>query len=101
MGIESGPGGYQEQVERIELPYSDETIARCFGDEALEAQLREADPVTWLRGSMTVGTERSPAEVTDKELLRRYVGGGKFEWDPTVAQAVAQYLKDRGFQWSP
>jgi len=98
MRIESGPGGYHE-IERVELPYADESIEAFMGDKEAERTLYESDPVTWLRGSMTVDTERGASEVTDQELARKLVNGGFAEWDPTVATAVKARLDTVGIQY--
>jgi hypothetical protein len=97
MGIESGPSEYEAPVERIELPYSDETLEAAVHDPEVSRRLYEHDPVLWLRGAIGVDTERGASFVTDRELAERHSEGGFAEWDPKVAQTVRDYLTDRGF----
>lgn len=97
MGIESGPGGYEEPVERIALPYEDEVLEAAVLDQEGSRSLYEASPVLWIRAAIGVDTERGASYITDRELAERHSEGGFAEWDPKVAHTVAQYLHDKGF----
>lgn len=97
MGIESGPSAYESPVERVELPYSDETLDAAVRDPEASRLLYGHDPVLWLRGAIGVDTERGASFVTDRELAERHSEGGFAEWDPRVAQTVRDYLTDLGF----
>lgn len=68
-------------------------------DEEASRVLFEANPITWLRGAIGVDTQRGASEITDRELLAKYVEGGRFEWNPYVAKSVGSYLKNQGFSW--
>ena len=97
MSIESGPSGYEATAERIELPYSDETLDFAVRDPEASRGLYEHDPVLWLRGAIGVETERGASFVTDRELAECHSKGGFAEWDPKVAQTVRDYLTARGY----
>jgi hypothetical protein len=97
MGIESGLSGYEAEVERIELPYSDESLEEAVRDPEVRQLLYEHDHVLWLRAVIGVDTERGASLITDRELAERHSEGGFAEWDPKAAQTVRDYLTDRGF----
>jgi hypothetical protein len=97
MGIESGPSGYEEPVDRIELPYSDESLQAAVLDTEMSRILYDREPVLWLRSTIGVDTERGASLITDRELAERHSEGGFAEWDPKVAQSVRDYLTSRGF----
>ncbi len=97
MGIESASGGRIEEVERVVLPYDDETLAKAITSPEIEKRLLEQEPVLWLRAVIAAATGRGASEVTNYELAQRHSAGGFAEWDPHVAQAVARYLTDCGF----
>jgi len=97
MGTESGPSSWEELVERVELPVSDEVLRYAVVDPEASAVLFAKDPVLWLRSTIGFDTERGASCVTDVELARRHSEGGFYEWAPKVAQAVRAYLVSRGF----
>lgn len=100
-------GYYKSHREQVESPeqrrtrLEDERIRSTILDPEASADLFNADPIAWLKGAIGVDTERGASEVSDRELMGRYVEGGRFEWDPLVAKRVASYLKSKGFHWTP
>ena len=95
MGIESGPGGFTD-VERIELPISDESLRNTVLDTERSRELYDRDPVLWLRGAVGVDSERDASEVSDAEITTLLVNGGFAEWDPHIVKAVKAYLDSKG-----
>lgn len=97
---EKMPGNHS--IERVMPPLGleDAIIRTHTRDPEAATILYQADPVTWLKGAIGLDTGRGASEITDRELMIRYVGGGRFEWDPQVAKKVASYLKDQGFRWT-
>lgn len=51
----------------------------------------------WLRNEIAQGSHRQPGEVTDEELVARYVRYGNAEWEPRVAEDVRVYLSKKGY----
>lgn len=94
------PGGHRERISPP-LEEQDNIVRAHFRDPETEAVLYRADPITWLRAAIGIDTQRDASEITDRELMIRYVKGGRFEWDPQVVKAVASYLKGQGFHWTP
>lgn len=96
MGIESGPSGYSSS-ERPQLSPIDRKIAAAINDPEASAILLEENPIAWIKGAIAVNTERGASQVSNSELLVRYMEGGSVEWDPQVAASVRQYLRRMGF----
>jgi hypothetical protein len=97
MGIELGPSGHDAPVERIELPYEDAVLEAAVLDPEASRAMHAEDPVLWARSAIGVDNERGASYVTDRKLAEAHSEGGFAEWDPRVAAAVADYLRDKGF----
>lgn len=98
--MESGRFESYRTPAQIDAQREDVRIRAAFTTPEGRAKLFAENPVTWLKGAIGLQTERGASEVPDRELMVRYVEGGRFEWNPEVARAVATYLKSRGFQWT-
>lgn len=90
-GVESDP-----EAER-----RDALIASALRNPEASNDLFIASPIDWLKGAIGLVTQRRVSKVSDRELMVRYVEGGKYEWDPELAKRVAAYLKSQGFRWAP
>lgn len=100
-------GGRRFETRPIESPEAararleDARIRAALANPKDNADLFKADVISWLRGSIGLRTERGASEISNRELMVRYVKYGKYEWDPLVAKSVAAHLKQNGFLWSP
>lgn len=94
MGIESYPS---PDIEAFDA----EATAEFGVDDASVVEGLGGEVVGWLCGRIAESRGVESTEVTDAELCRLYVHGGRLEWDPAIAQLVALYLKHRGFLCTP
>ena len=89
-----------ESPEAARIRLEDARIRAALHNPESNRALFEESPVSWIKGSVGVDTERGQSEVSDRELMIRLVEYGRYEWDPLIVKSVITYLHSLGFSWA-